>query len=182
MAALFASKYPDKITKLILVSSGPFEASYAEGLMPLRMSRLSENDRKRVDALLLGFQTGKVSDTQFLELGDLMTKADSFNPIEHASQVIIQDNFDTYQRVWDEAAELRKSEKLLAAIKKITCPVVAIHGDYDSHAAEGIKKPLSEILPNLRFILLKNSGHTPWYEKETKDKFYEILEEEITNP
>jgi pimeloyl-ACP methyl ester carboxylesterase len=60
----------------------------------------------------------------------------------------------------------------------VKCPVVAIHGDYDPHPPEGIRLPLSQILQDFRFILLKNCGHKPWIEKMAKERFFEILETE----
>ncbi len=63
--------------------------------------------------------------------------------------------------------------------KRIECPVVAIHGDYDPHPPEGIQGPLSPILKDFRFILLKNCGHLPWIEREARDLFYKILREEL---
>jgi pimeloyl-ACP methyl ester carboxylesterase len=81
--------------------------------------------------------------------------------------------------VWKEANELRTSMKLIGYGKKIQCPVVAIHGDYDPHPFEGVKIPLSKTIKNFKFILLKNCGHYPWYEKLAKDKFYEILKKEL---
>ena len=67
----------------------------------------------------------------------------------------------------------------LALGKHITCPVVAIHGDYDTHPAEGVKKPLSTALKDFRFILLENCGHKPWMERKARDTFYKILREEL---
>jgi len=59
------------------------------------------------------------------------------------------------------------------------CPIVAIHGDYDPHPAEGVKDPLSRILKNFRLVTLKNCGHEPWIERHAKDRFYRILKEEL---
>ncbi|MBN2487927.1 MAG: alpha/beta hydrolase, partial [Methanosarcinaceae archaeon] len=59
------------------------------------------------------------------------------------------------------------------------CPVVAIHGDYDPHPATGIEEPLSRIVKDFRFILLKNCGHYPWMERDAKNKFYKIILEEL---
>jgi pimeloyl-ACP methyl ester carboxylesterase len=56
--------------------------------------------------------------------------------------------------------------------------VVAIHGDYDPHPFQGVKKPLSGILKDFRFILLKNCGHTPWIEKKAVNEFYRVLRAE----
>lgn len=41
LSYLFAAHYPTLVKKLILVSSGVFEESYAASIMPTRLSRLS---------------------------------------------------------------------------------------------------------------------------------------------
>jgi pimeloyl-ACP methyl ester carboxylesterase len=74
---------------------------------------------------------------------------------------------------------LRRSGKLLEMGKEITVPVVAIHGDYDSHPAEGVEKPLSAILKDFHFILLEKCGHKPWIERQARERFYTILEGEL---
>ena len=73
----------------------------------------------------------------------------------------------------------RKSGNLLQLGKQIICPVVAIHGDYDPHPAEGVKDPLSRILKNFRLVTLKDCGRNLWIEPYVKDKFYEVLKEEL---
>jgi len=65
-------------------------------------------------------------------------------------------------------------------LDSIRCPVTAIHGDYDLHPSEGVRIPLSSRLKDFRFYLLKNCGHYPWLERNTKAKFFEILKEELT--
>ena len=78
-----------------------------------------------------------------------------------------------------EDVDVRNGE-LLALSEQITCPVVAIHGDYDPHPAEGIEKPLAAYLGNFRFILLKNCGHKPWGERQARDEFYRVLGKELS--
>ena len=73
---------------------------------------------------------------------------------------------------------MRKSGRLLEIGKYIRCPVVAIHGDYDPHPAEGVEKPLSVLLKSFRFIMLKRCGHKPWVEREAKEQFFRILKNE----
>ncbi|HPI41828.1 MAG TPA: alpha/beta hydrolase, partial [Pseudobdellovibrionaceae bacterium] len=91
----------------------------------------------------------------------------------------VEINANIYERVWPEAAQLRKSGELLKIAEKIRCPVVAIHGDYDPHPANGVKEPLSQTIKDFRFILLKDCGHKPWIEKNTKDEFYRLLKQEL---
>ncbi|MFA5828174.1 MAG: alpha/beta hydrolase [Candidatus Shapirobacteria bacterium] len=182
LSYLLAAHYPNLVKKLILVSSGPFEASYAERIMKTRLKRLSTPEQKRVNKIIQLLQTGKANDIIFNEFGNLMNKADSYNPLSHQGRGDIEkSNFQSeiYEKVWSEADALRNSGKLLKSGIKITCPVVAIHGDFDPHPSAGVKKPLSAILKNFRFYLLKQCGHHPWFEKEAKDKFYEILFQEL---
>jgi pimeloyl-ACP methyl ester carboxylesterase len=63
--------------------------------------------------------------------------------------------------------------------KRIRCPVVAIHGDYDPHPAAGVRDSLAPVIKDFRFILLEKCGHYPWREQGAKDRFYNILKDEI---
>ena len=55
----------------------------------------------------------------------------------------------------------------------------SIPWSYDPHPYEGVLEPLSGPLKNFEFILLEKSGHKPWIEKKAKERFYEILKQEI---
>ena len=116
--------------------------------------------------------------TPLARLGKLISKADSYNPLPHDSE-ILESQYDIDQSVWEQASELRSSGRLLELGKRIQCPVVAIHGDYDPHLAEGIKNPLSRVLKDFRFILLEKCGHYPWIEQGARDRFYDILKKEV---
>ena len=85
---------------------------------------------------------------------------------------------DVYQGVWQEADEMRRSGELLALARRIRCPVVAIHGDYDPSPAEGVQEPLAAALEEFRFVLLARCGHTPWRERQARDEFYRVLKRE----
>jgi pimeloyl-ACP methyl ester carboxylesterase len=88
-------------------------------------------------------------------------------------------SYDVFKGVWREAHELRSSGELLKLGTKVRCPVVAIHGDYDPHPFDGVKEPLSGVLKDFRFILLEKCGHRPWIEREAKERFYNLLNNEI---
>jgi pimeloyl-ACP methyl ester carboxylesterase len=180
LSFMFAANYPSFVKKLILIGSGPFEEKYAEGIQEIRLSRLSEEERAEVESLYKVFNNpvGEDKNEAFVRLGVLFSKADAYDPIKDESEAI-DCQVDIFQNVWKEAEELRRSGKLLQLGKHIRCPVVAIHGDYDPHPAEGVQKPLSVILKNFRFILLKSCGHKPWIERQARDRFYAILKEEL---
>ena len=157
LSFIFAANYPAFAKKLILIGSGPYEEKYAAGIQETRLNRLSEEERTEVNSLheVLDNPVGEDKTKAFARFGALFSKADAYDPIAYESEVIDY-QVDIFQSVWNEAAELRRSGKLLQLGGRIKCPVVAIHGDYDPHPAEGVQKPLSAILKNFRFILLAN--------------------------
>jgi pimeloyl-ACP methyl ester carboxylesterase len=174
LAVLFASEYPELVKKLILVSSGPFEEKYAKAITENRLDRLGKDDRKAAVTLMSRLEEPGA----FEKFGKLMTKADSFDPLKVKSAEL-EFNAEIFEKVWKEASELRRSGMLLESVKKLRCPVVAIHGDHDPHPAEGVRIPLSTVLTDFRFHLLNKCGHTPWKEKQAWNKFYEIMKKEL---
>ena len=180
LSFIVTAKNPALVKKLILISSGAFEDSYAAGIMSTRSDRLSYDDRIVLDALETKMHDPKNRDKNriFAEFGTIIDKADSYDPIVHTSEVI-EYRYDIYETVWKQVQELRTSGGLAALGTHISCPVVAIHGDYDPHPADGVKIPLSRVIKNFRFILLENCGHRPWLERSARNRFYEILNEEL---
>ncbi len=180
LSFIIAASYPALVKKLILIGSAPYEEKYAKDIMQNRLSRLSETERKRAFFLMqtLDEPATKGKNTLMAQLGELLSKADSYDPLPRDSE-IIECQYDINRSVWEQASELRSSGKLLKLGNKIQCPVVAIHGDYDTHPPNGVKIPLSLVLEDFKFILLRKCGHRPWLERHARDKFYEILREEI---
>lgn len=186
LSFIFTARYPEFVKKLILIGSAPYQEKYAKDIMDTRISRLGKEDWEsflRLTEFLndpfykkLGPDANK--DAALCSFGKLISRVDAYNPLSYEDEVLAC-NYDIFKQVWEEASELRRDGKLLELGKYIVCPVVAIHGDYDPHPFEGVKEPLSKVLRNFRFILLKKCGHRPWIEKEAKKNFYEILEQEI---
>ena len=134
LSFIFAALHPDMVRKLILLSSGPFDASYAPKIVETRLSRLSEEDKRLLESLEKQLSQSDANRGEvLLEYGTLMSKADSFSPISLKPNDEIHVDEEIYQSVWKEASKLRRSGELLKYGEKISCPVVVIHGDYDSH-------------------------------------------------
>ena len=179
LAFIFTAQHANHVRKLILLSSGSFEEKYAEGIMATRLSRLPEGERKELIALMERFDDPAATDkdSALAGMGRLIARADAYHPVSGAESGF-EVRYDIYRNVWREADELRRNGRLLDLGRQIRCPVVAIHGDYDPHSSAGVKIPLSRVLSDFRFILLKKCGHRPWIEKEAKDDFFEVLKNE----
>jgi pimeloyl-ACP methyl ester carboxylesterase len=181
LGCIFTVRHPRMVRKLILVSSGGFEEKYAARTHETRLARLCEEDRVEVQRLLESFRKPPAGseDGDFARLGELFFRADAFDPLPQEPPQV-EFSLDIYKKVWGEATQLRKSGRLLEMAREITAPVVAIHGDYDPHPAEGVERPLSAVVRDFRFILLEKCGHKPWIERHARERFFEIMEGELS--
>jgi len=175
---LFTNTYPKLISKLILIGAGSFVNKYNSDLITVRLDRLNHADKNEAQGLIQKINSGDTDIEVLKRFGELMIIADSYDyqPIENET---IDLDMDIFLSVWQEASKLRDSNDLIKFSDKITCPVVAIHGDYDSHPIEGVEKPLSERLPDFKMIRLEKCGHTPWKERFARTEFYEKLRKEL---
>jgi len=180
LAMVYASRFPATIKKLILIGSGPFNDEYAKDIMIRRYQRLEEKERSELQLLLAMLEDSGNNDKNntFKKAAGFIRKADLFNPID-LSDDHIECRYDIFQSTWNEAEELRRSGELLKMAGNLRCLVVAIHGDYDPHPAEGVRKPLSAIVKDFKFVLIKKCGHEPWNEEYAKEEFYRILTEAL---
>jgi pimeloyl-ACP methyl ester carboxylesterase len=176
LSFIYAARYPSLVNKLILVAAGPFREDDASAITETRLERLDPESRERALHLMEQLLNPKVEskDKTLARLGYLFARADAFEPLDSFDQEL-QVSFDIHHSVWKEAAEMRRNGELLNLGKRIDCPVIAIHGDYDPHPARGVEKPLRKTVKNFRFVLIRNCGHMPWIEKQAKDEFYDIL-------
>jgi len=172
--------YPALVKKLILISSGAYEDRYAQNIVQTRLDRLECDELAEAYSLMGAMNDPEIDDkdTGFARLGELISKADAYDPLLHENE-ILEYNHDIYKKVWEDAAKLRTSGDLLKLATLIQCPVTAIHGDHDPHLAEGVKEPLSNVLKDFEFILLEKCGHHPWYEKNAREMFFILLKDEI---
>jgi pimeloyl-ACP methyl ester carboxylesterase len=177
---LTAARYPALVRKLILVGSAPFEEKYATAITRTRLGRLSPPERSEAQTLIGQLDDPTLTDKNSLlaRLGLLLSHADAYDPAM-VSDEAFHCQYDVFSGVWDEACGLRKKQVLIQMAHAIRCPVVAIHGDWDPHPAEGVKEPLSRECQDFRFILLPKCGHRPWIERNASDAFYDALIREI---
>lgn len=172
LGVIVASRFPELVKTLILVGCGPFHEADAQGIHECRMGRLTPSERAEVNRLMpcLDDPSEVVRNEVFRRFGALFSKADAFDPMDDTMDEVMC-SARIFKGVWPSADTLRRSGDLLAMASSISCPVVAIHGDYDPHPAKGVEQPLSECLDDFRFILLPQCGHKPWGERQAREGF-----------
>jgi pimeloyl-ACP methyl ester carboxylesterase len=183
LSFIFAARNPTMMKKLVLVGSGPFEEKYVEQLQATRDSRRTEKERREYGEIIesLNSSETETKDELLSQLGALASKTDIYDvcddELQENDKVGMQGSI--FQKVWFEAVEMRKSGELLKIGKQIKCPVIAFHGDYDPHPSAGVEKPLSDVIDDFRFQIIEKCGHTPWRERQAKDVFFRVLQDEL---
>ncbi len=179
LAILTAARYPELIGKLLLIGCGPLDEKYAHHVEHTRLDRLGEEGSRRLKSLLTGDHglSAMTADRLMTEIGELLSGADCYDPRPDEDGEV-EFSHDIFHQVWPEAAELRRSGYLLEAASSLSCPVVAMHGDYDPHPYEGVTEALSG-LDDFHFMLLERCGHKPWIERQARETFYSQLTEEF---
>ncbi len=179
---LFAAAHPERVKKLVLVSSPPYEEAYVPGIQMTRLARLSNAQRNEAARLLEALgrpAAAREADALFARLGAVFAAADTCDPVAGEEDGPVDYRADIFNAVWPEVSALRRDGRLLRAGAGIRCPVVAVHGDYDPHPAAGVETPLARTLRNFRFVLLEHCGHKPWIERAAREEFYRVLEAEL---
>lgn len=163
-----------------MVGSGLFDPQYAKNIMETRLSRLSEDKHIQFNKLMSKLnEESNESDKIMHQFGKLMEEVDSFDPIKLSNNEVMEGQYHIYKTVWPEAASMRETGALLALGKKIKCPVIAVHGNFDPHPYQGVQEPLATVINNFTFILLDKCGHEPWIERHAKDQFMNLLTSHI---
>jgi pimeloyl-ACP methyl ester carboxylesterase len=180
LSYLTAARHPHLVKKLILIGALPLSWKEVPDYTPTWLSRLSEEERVEFLSLAELIWDGATEDENepFRRLIRLTTRAQSYEPLPLKDEVL-QYQFDTNRAIGREIGKLLNTGKYLEFSRKITCPVVAIHGDYDPRPAGDVRESFSRAHKDFKFILLEKCGHFPWMEKYARDRFYEILRKEI---
>ncbi len=182
LSFLFASEFPALVQKLLLIACPPFEDCYVPTIMETRLNRLDIKGRKQLYRLIEAFNEaeGNDKDVALSKLGAFFERVDSFDPLPcDANDEALGCQAETFQSILGEFKELREGGALLESAKRIQCPVVAIHGDFDPHPAEGVQNSLTPLIKNFHLIQLSHCGHTPWRERQSRERFFEVLLESL---
>jgi pimeloyl-ACP methyl ester carboxylesterase len=183
LGVLATGRYPAMVRKLILVGSGVFTAEAARDIEATRQARMTPEQRAREAKLVAALGDPAVTDKDAVmaEMGALSEAVDSYAPLDDVvpDAGALPVSYEIHTRVWAGAAARRARGELLDAARQICCPVVAIHGDYDPHPAEGIRAPLASATPDFRWYPLERCGHSPWRERFARDEFFRILRAEL---
>lgn len=174
LGLLVAAAHPELVARLVMVASGPLEASYAAQIMPRRLANLPEPERSELASLMESFDQAADADAALARLGELCGRADAYEPVALDDTECAIDG-ELFQKVWSEAAALREAGGFVRAARELRCPVTVIHGDHDCHPGAGVIEPLRAAGAAAELLLLERCGHEPWAERWARESFYAAL-------
>ena len=155
VAARFAIRYPDRVVKLVLNTSGGLTADPAvmERLRTLSMNAVRNPDRdavrKRLEWLMHDPKT--VTDDLVEMRYRIYTQAGAERMMEHIMCLQIMD--------------IRRRNMIpVADLRKITAPTLVVWTDHDPTAKVEVGEMFAREIPNARLVVIPNCGHWPQYE------------------
>lgn len=179
LAGLFAERFPYKVEKVILIGCPPLEESYVSQIGERRKENMSPGEAEEFDQILCQLEEEVGEKDKYLQrLGEICDRADGYQEEKSLSDKA-EVNGELYEKVWKEAAELRKSGKLLERFERISCLLVLIQGAVDPHPPEGVIRPLKDRNVDIKSYVLDKCGHTPWREKYAREEFARVLFSEL---
>lgn len=179
LAGLFAERFPDKVEKVILIGCGSLDEAYVSQIGERRKGNMSSEEAEEFEQILRQLEKGfGKKDESLRRLGEICDRADGYQEEEYLRDKA-EVNGELYEKVWKEAARLRKSGKLLERFGRISCPVALIQGAVDPHPPEGVIQPLRECNVDIKSYVLEQCGHTPWREKYAREEFAKVLFSEL---
>jgi proline iminopeptidase len=156
----YCSRYPDKVEKLVLVGSGSPSMNFTNYFSDNINFRLHPEDLSEKPGLK------RIWPGYFFDRESALASKTAIDFTKINGQPGINSLL-----VGDYAA---KEKQRISNLKKYKGPAYVIQGYQDpvGFAAYEIK----EVIPHAELLFVKQSGHMPWFEKEsTRKQFYEYL-------
>lgn len=177
LGLLYAAAHPERVERLALVGCGPLEDRYRSEIGRRREKNLSPADAAKLREAIYRLETLGQADA-LEELGRLAEKADHVAPIpqEHDDLHLLPGR-ELYTKIWPQAAALRSAGRLIEALAHLSCPVLVLHGEQDSHPPAGILEPLRDSHVAFTAQVFPRCGHSPFLERYALEAFYHSLEQ-----
>jgi len=162
-----------------LIGSGPFTTQYINKIDERRLTRLCKEEKHLFTETLKALETADGNkDPLMTLLGQMVHKTDNYDLVDYdISGTDLPTDGLMYNRIWSEAARLRKDGTLYKSLFKIKCPVTVMHGEFDPHPVEGVTEPLIEVGLQPEIHIFSKCGHEPFKERYAVNEFYNILNE-----
>ena len=179
LCAIYAARFPQTVSKVLLSGCPPLEDEYVPMIEEKRKSHFSRSEATLYDALKtqIGYGRKYFQEELLSQFGKLCAQADDYAPLppDVNLEKMMKTDARMYTEVFAEAVSMRQSGQLVGCFRQLACPVVIIHGIYDTHPVEGVLEPLKKSNVPYRYYAMEQCGHTPWQERFARRQFLETI-------
>lgn len=171
LALAYAAAHPDDAGPLILVGCGTFDPVARAELQRVIAERMDDGIRTRLREVEALAPDERLRAEVRVEAPIYSYDVSCF-PHE-------EDRIDAQalQESWGDMVKLQDEGVYPEVFRRITVPVLMIHGDFDPGPGKLIFENLKPFIPHLEYREIKRCGHYPWLEKYAADAFYAIVRE-----
>lgn len=176
LAIKYTIKYPDNVKRLLLMEPAPGSTEYLPAFLKSMRERLNDSDKAEVKKL--------ESDPNVLTDAEIYKKA---LKIRYKAYYYDVDKYDPKSLDYMDSLRVKKDIEssnmfnpylgnfnLYEDMKKIKCPLLIIHGDYDPIPTESVEK-MKEYAKQAELHIIKNCGHFVFIEKEKE--YFDLIKE-----
>lgn len=180
LALSYAAKYPERVTRMMLVGVGTYSEAGRAELHKTLMARLGETGMMEVERLQRELKNAKdveVRDKVLRNLGGAFSLIESYElvDVQESEREELPADARGHDETWQDVLRLQSSGLEPARFSAITAPVMLLHGDTDPHPGALTRDLLRGYLPQLEYLELERCGHEPWREKYARETFLATL-------
>ena len=168
LAMQLAIRFPERVSKLILLASSPQFASsddWPHGMAPDLLGSFSDELQRDYDGTIQRFLS-------LQSLGSLRAKEE----IRFLRQALLEQNRPAPEALLGGLGMLQHIN-LRSQLQDIQCPTLVINGERDRLVSPATGKALSQLLPRARQTAINGAGHAPFVSHP--QVFNELIEQFI---
>jgi len=173
IAAIFAARHPDRISRLVLVTGGFPKRDTPDFDTELQKTfdRLSK-DPHYADAVKAMRGPAPQTDQEFGTWFD-RTAPIYWHDVSKAKALASLPGIDSWASAANSKADSQVAFDLSEDLKKLSAPALIIGGKDDFNIAHAELEALKSTIPHSRLVVLENSGHFPMV--EVPDSFTKVV-------
>jgi pimeloyl-ACP methyl ester carboxylesterase len=178
----FAARYPRDVSALVLVGCGTYDETSRSLFRNALERRLKATERDLIatlDSRLAAEPTPGIRDAISGQLGAAYMKAESYDLIDNADDGADDLPADDLGNIetWSDELRLQREGIEPESFRRISAPVLMVHGDTDPHPGPTTRDVLRRCIPQLEYVELDRCGHAPWRERYGRGPFIETVRE-----
>jgi len=167
----FAAKSPKMVEQLVIIGCSTLDKQSRKVMEQIRSERTNPEIAERFNQIEESYED---QDEKLGAIGGLYQIIDSYELTRPPTGKFRCDT-SAHTQSWADLMRLEDEGVYPAGFAAIDCPVLMMHGDYDSHPGKMIEKSLRQFIQNLEYLEFEKCGHYPWLEKAAVPQFYREL-------